>query len=69
MDELIESAKCLAKSATHVTIHYITWPMITIKSRYGDSAMSDILQENHIMKHHDVCLTEEYIHTTHTLYT
>ena len=36
-----------------------TLPPIIILSRYSDSAIIDILQDNHLMIHHDVCLTEE----------
>ncbi len=38
------------------------WPTITIISWYSDSAIINISQDNHIMIHHDICLTEEYDH-------
>ncbi len=44
-----------------------TWPTITVTYRYSDSAIIDIWQDNHIMTHHNIRLTEEYkMHTLHT---
>ncbi len=43
-----------------------TWPTITIILQYSNSEKNDLLQDNYIMIHHDICLTEEYkMHTLH----
>ncbi len=44
-----------------------TWLMITIISRYRDSVIIDISQDNHTKMHHDNCQSEEYrMQTSHT---
>ncbi len=45
--------------AGYLTIRYNhdTWFTIMIITRYNDSAIIDLLLNNHIMIHHDICLT------------
>ena len=39
-------------------------PIITTVARYSDAAIIDSLEDNHLMIHHDICLTDEEYHYT-----